>query len=401
MSSEKRNADDADLSDSQEAKRASSLSPIERYVNVLRQTSPSIAGRAALINWAETDSNAGYVLAASKPVTDLRSFVGTVINPTMPGITITRGNKFNISAISDGTRAISGGHLERLLINYGATLSGYTKVIYTSPVGRSSTDGIVVPAYNLISWKNVFTRQDGTSIDQDGLRVLQKGQTLTLYLPIEDVQMFIRMASLPTISLPPVLKSLSDLRKVDPDYDIRSWVSLPNVTNARKQDDLRKGHIALLDALESGFLINASTSQKVDAFVANPTFRFLSRLQIKRPFSKPLYDANRNAVKRVSLSTLTGDAQILLQDLAYDGNFYDRHLSSSMQVYVPGDYRVKAAKGHKRLGEVETMTATLLRRLVSAKESAESSAEAVTSRQITIPDAVVDAGSEQVLEFEI
>jgi hypothetical protein len=348
-------------------------SAIESYIHTFRTQFPSITGSDGLVAWVQQEDVRGYLLACAFVSADLK-VLKTKVMPELGGVVFERDVRGNIISIRQADnvdeRRLVGTVLERLNICFGASLKGNQNVVFNNQRGQGDS-GLVIPKANCEHWTESVTRQDGTKFTIEGYRIYTGQQIFNLSLPKEDVKVLVENRRLEPVSLPPILKELSNLRKVDQDYDIAILGDLDSITEARGEATIRRAHSSFLNALEAAYLDKSSIDEKVTAFVRAPSFQFIMRLGLKRPFSKPLFDVGQKPVAKRSLSSLPADSKILLQDLKFDGNFYERQLNANMQVYVPGDYRIKAGRNNFRsLGTQETMTAGQLRQIIAAKEKA-------------------------------
>lgn len=362
-------------SESLDSSRASTAPPSELKAIALKikQTYPSIAQKRELIAWLGKDPQNYYKFAMSYYIQDLTTLRVPVLPPidwpTGQDCHVARDTRSMVTSIHVGTESLTGRVLDRLVINFGAHLRGNTLVIYESGSGDDKNKGgLVVPVMNLEDYREEVTMASGQKHTVEGKKMILQSQTTTLVLRKTDVDGLIGLTNLKMTMIPGVLRELSKVLKYDPNYDISNMTDLANVSAERARPDLKSNHTAFLNSLEAAFLATATTEQKITAFESNPSFQFLAKLKIKRPFSRQLLDAGGKQAKMVPLSSLSGDAKILVQDLPFDPNYYDKRLNSSISVYIPGDYRVRAGKGLRVLGEVPTMTAGELRRIIAAKE---------------------------------
>jgi len=340
--------------------------PLEEYLHMLRVKSPSITGRAHLVAWVTEKWQRAYLIATANSLFDLRSMAAKIL-PAESNISFVREKNGMISKICHGDSSKEGEEVVRMAISYGATLEGNALVFFAQPLGQGFS-GLLFPECNVEGFLHTITR-DGSADDTPGVRVFTKNQQWSLVLLQADVEFVMGLEGLPTQCWPAIMRELSNLRKKDTTYDITGFTNLAQTIQARQSADLKRSHVAFLDSLQSAFLEAATDEDKIAAFVANPSFSFLAKLQVKRPFSKPLFDQNGRIVKKVPLSSLSSTGHILLQNMPYDGNFYEKELKLDMPVYPIGDYQIKAGKNFKRLGPQSQMSAGNLRRLVTAKES--------------------------------
>jgi hypothetical protein len=377
--------------------------PLESYVHTLMNKFPSVAGKTRLVNLAQQDKLFGYKLASAFYIQDMKTFRSRVL-PTPPvGVSINRDERKFITSISDESAIVKGPKLDRLVMNYGASLSGYELVIYSHKLDdpNKNNDGLVIPAMNLVPYQYEHERADGHLVSARGYTSIQKTQVTHFLIPYEDVSVVLGMSALPITQLPSILRTLSNLRKNDPDFDITSLTGLATITAARANPDCRRAHVALLDSLEAAFLEGSTIDEKISAFRENPSFTFLAKLKLRRPYSKLLFDANGKPVTKSKLSQLPLDSQILLQDLVYDGNYYERSLNENMTVYAKGNYNVRVGKQMKQLGVLPTMRVRDILRLVEAKEAADKKPNAVSTTAPLEEDSSMVIAEQPYLNFDI
>jgi hypothetical protein len=345
------------------------------YVHRLHQHYPSINGRTAVIRWVEVDEDAKYLIATSHFTQDLEVYVSKCIPHLPSDVRLERNSQHLITKMERGSEAFMGPSLTRLLINVGAGLSGMCKVIYA---GDDDNRGLVVPFVNLEEWKYETARRDGKSVAGVGRKVYQLRQVANYTLSDHDVLALLRVDSIPLLCLPTILKDLSNVRKVDDEFDITPLNSLAKITSALASPDVKACHTAFLTSMQAAILDGCTMSEKIAAYQQNPDFEFFKKLKFKRPFSKQLFDSKGVPVKKIPLASLSASMSVLLQNLPYDGRYYANEFSSTIMVYPVSEYFVKRGKKLVKVSVDDSMLANELLQIASTRDGSAGSGKTVT-----------------------
>lgn len=344
--------------------------PLEFYVNLIKQFCTPVVGRDGLIAWLEESDDNAYYLVVAHVAQDSTRFKTKLLPPSTQ-VTIERNTQGHITGVAYGQQSLGLPIVERHLATFGAGLKGNRFIIYAEPAAGENKVCLTVPYANLVSHEHTSERRDGNTFRINGRVVHLSGQSSIRVLPSQDVLHFVRQGALALEKIPDILRAVSDVRKVDNTVDLRLVTSLETATALRGEDGWSKpNQRKFLEVAIASYLHTASMESKVLAIEADARWLFVRRLGINRPFSRPLH-RNNNPVQKVALSTLDANAFVALQPMTFDEGYYTQGLTADMEVYVVAeDYQIRKGRNNfVRAHFAGSVQVNHLRRIILARDT--------------------------------
>lgn len=273
-----------------------------------------------------------------------------------------RNEKNVIMGISDSETSLAPEVVQKIVSLRGA----YKKGIYGLVLESKATGGysaVLLPHVNLDkkTFKLPLAEAGAEPELMNGFAVHAQN-TCHLVLPPADVTHIVGLDIVPIGNWPDLLKTLSELRMKDNEFDVTQFVSLESIATV-DLDDAKGRHVNMVNSFQAAFLTTATLAEKVAAFEAKPSFDLLKRLKLGRPYTKQAYNQSGQGKEMVKLSSLGANNVIVFHDLAFDQGAFER-LHPDMEVHT-GQVFNKAKRGATAVVGTWGVPAALFQRVVA------------------------------------
>jgi hypothetical protein len=189
-----------------------------------------------------------------------------------------------------------------------------------------------------------------------------------LYTPTKSISKVLGAKGITVIHMKRVLEAMNAISKVDLDFDFKPptlALATQLITNSQSERFTNAYAAAILGAL----MTTATVQDRIKVFLERgASLPLATALNIPKPYTKQLVDSDLKVIRKVKLSEVKDEDEVLLSTLSVTSQFYSTCKTHTCEVNVvpPGKYGVKNGNKLVEVKDCTTVQAKLLRDVVQA-----------------------------------